>query len=377
MDVSTAGGLAEAERLIARALDGGAAVRPVAGGPLPAGVDDADTARAAAVLATSGSSGNPKHVLLPAAALRASGEATHARLGGPGQWLLALPAQHVAGFQVLCRSVLAGTSPVALTPGAPFTVEAFTSAVGRLRSDVRRYVSLVPTQLARLLRRPDGVAALAALDAVLVGGAAVPTPTAELVRRHRLPVVRTYGMTETSGGCVYDGRPLDGVRVELAEGRISLGGPVVAHGYLGRPALTRERFRTAGGTRWFRTDDVGELDGDRLTVLGRTDDVIVTGGHKVDPVDVVGALLAVPGVRAAHVEGVGDEEWGQRVAAAVVLDGTRPHDPEGLRQAVRGVLPAHAVPRRVLLLDALPLLPSGKPDRLRLRHLLATDGGTI
>jgi O-succinylbenzoic acid--CoA ligase len=377
VDVSTAEGLVRAERAVADALAGGAAVLPVAGpGPVPS-VPPAELEDVAAVLPTSGSSGTPKHVLLSAAALRASGAATHVRLRGPGQWLLALPAQHVAGFQVLCRSVLAGTSPVALAPGVPFTVDVFVDAVARMRRDVPRYASLVPTQLTRLLRRPAGVAALGDLDAVLVGGAALPTPTVEQVRRERLPVVTTYGMTETSGGCVYDGRPLDGVRVELVDGRVRLGGPVVAHGYLGLPGLTAERFGTHGDTRWFLTDDVGELDSGRLTVLGRVDDVINTGGHKVDPSDVVAALLGVPGVRAAHVEGVRDEEWGQLVAAAVVPDRPGLLDPEELRGAVRGALPAHAVPRRVLLLDSLPLLASGKPDRLLLRRLLARAGGTI
>jgi O-succinylbenzoic acid--CoA ligase len=377
VDVSTADGLVTAERAIAGALDGGTPVLPLAGPEPGPAVAAQEVEGVAAVVATSGSSGTPKHVLLSARALRTSGEATLDHLGGPGQWLLALPAQHVAGFQVLCRSVLAGTSPVALPPGAPFTVEAFAAAVARMRRDVPRYASLVPTQLTRLLRHPSGVAALGDLDAVLVGGAALPAPVADLVRQHRLPVVTTYGMTETSGGCVYDGRPLRGVRVELADGRIRLGGPVVAQGYLGLPDLTRERFATHGGTRWYLTDDAGQLEDDLLRVLGRVDDVINTGAHKVDPVDVVAALLRVPGVRAAHVEGVPDEEWGQLVAAAVVPDGPVSLDPEEVRGAVRGALPAHAVPRRVVLLESLPLLPSGKPDRLRLRHLLACGGGTI
>ncbi|GAA1138510.1 o-succinylbenzoate--CoA ligase [Ornithinicoccus hortensis] len=353
----------------------------------PAERTDPLLAGAAAVLATSGSSGTPRRVALPAASLRASGSATAQRLGGPGQWLLALPAHHVAGFQVLARSAQAGTVPVVLPPG-PFTATAFSAASARLDPGVRHYTSLVPTQLSRVLEDPGAAAALASFDAVLIGGAALPDPTREALTAHRVPVVTTYGMTETCGGCVYDGSPLPGMRVALeADGRIRLGGAAVAAGYLGMPELTAQRFVTdEDGVRWFRTDDLGELDPatGRLRVLGRIDDVINTGGLKVAPADVESALLGLPEVRAAVVLGIPDPEWGQRVAAAVVLRDAPPAGAAAdadltaaVRQALRGRLPGHVLPRQVVRVGELPLLASGKPDRVALRALLARGSGRI
>lgn len=327
-------------------------------------------------VATSGSSGTPKRVRLPGGALRASGEATAEVLGGHGRWVLALPTHHVAGLQVLARSALAGTDPVALEPGAPFTAEAFAGAVARLGAPPAhaplRLVSLVPTQLARLLDHPAGTRALRELDAVLLGGAAADPHLLDHARTEGARVVTTYGMSETSGGCVYDGAPLPGVRVDVdADGRVSLGGPVVAAGYADRPALTAERFRTdPDGTRWFLTDDRGVWRAGRLTVLGRLDDVVVTGGHKVEPRDVEAALRRLPGVRDALVVGVPDPEWGQRVAALVV-PADRPLPTEQLRRGLRPLLPRHAVPRQVVWSDSIPLLGSGKPDRAAARELLA------
>ena len=327
-------------------------------------------------LPTSGSSGTPKHVCLSGSALRASGEATAEVLGGHGRWVLALPTHHVAGFQVLARSALAGTEPVALDPSASFTAESFASAVERLgdrtSSAPLGIVSLVPTQLARLVDDPTGVAALQALDVVLLGGAAADPGLLARARGLGPRVVTTYGMSETSGGCVYDGAPLPGVRVRLDEedGRVRLGGPVLADGYVDREALTAERFVTdADGSRWFVTDDRGVWGEGRLRVLGRLDDVVVTGGHKVEPRDVETALRRLPAVRDALVLGVPDPEWGQRVAAVLVpADGALPL--EDLRRALAPELPRHAVPRQVVWLDSIPLLESGKPDRAAARELL-------
>lgn len=328
------------------------------------------------VLATSGSSGTPKRVRLPGAALRASGVATAEVLGGHGRWVLALPTHHVAGLQVLARSALAGTEPVALDPSAPFTAGAFAAAVARLgdrsSSAPLRIVSLVPTQLARLVDDPTGVAALRALDVVLLGGAAADPGLLGRARALGPRVVTTYGMSETSGGCVYDGVPLPGVRVRLdGDGRVHLGGPVLADGYVDRPALTAERFVTgADGSRWFVTDDRGVWRDARLRVLGRLDDVVVTGGHKVEPRDVESALRRLPAVRDALVLGVPDAEWGQRVAAVLVPTGAA-LPLEELRRALAPGLPRHAVPRQVVWRDSIPLLESGKPDRAAARALLA------
>lgn len=296
------------------------------------------------VVPTSGSTGDAKGVLLTADCLQASAAATAARIGA-GQWLLAIPRTHVGGLQVLVRSVLAGTTPVMLH-GAT-TVASFEAAAARL-TGARRYVSLVPTQLRRLVDSP----ALRDFDAVLVGAAATPAGLLERARRNGVGVVTTYGMTETSGGCVYDGVPLDGVQVDVGD-RIRLRGPVLAKGYRHGPLTD--------ATGWFATTDHGAWRDGRLVVLGRADDVIVTGGLKVAPVLVEARLREHPSVRDVAVVGLSDAEWGQRVVAVVVLDG--PLSLDEARAQVSGPLPRAAAPRELQVVDALPLLPSGKIDR--------------
>jgi O-succinylbenzoic acid--CoA ligase len=303
------------------------------------------------VVVTSGSTGGARAVLLPADALTASATATHERLGGPGAWLLALPVSAVAGLQVLCRSILAGEPVTVLEREETLAVATARMPAGR------RYTALVPTQLRRFLdSEPDG---LRAFDAVLVGGAA--TDPALLARAHDagVAVVTTYGMTETAGGCVYDGEPLDGVRARVTDGGVDLAGPVLALGYRLDPAATAEAF--ADG--WFRTRDAGVLHEGRLTVTGRLDDVVITGGVNVAPAAVEAALRAHPGVADVVVFGRPDEEWGQRVVAAVVpAAGTAP-DLTVLRTWVADRLGVPAAPRELHLIDSVPLLHTGKPDR--------------
>ena len=340
-------------------------VPPTASTDLPDGL--------ALCVGTSGSTGTPKLTMLTGGALLASAVAAHDVLGGPGQWLLAVPAHHVAGVQVLIRSLVAGTTPVCLDLAAGFTPEGFTAATGRL-TGARRYTALVPTQLARLLGDETGRGALTAYDAVLVGGAGTPPALLSRAREGGVTAVTTYGMSETAGGCVYDGRPLPGALVAEDHGRILLGGATLAAGYLGRPDLTAAAFTTdAAGARWFRTDDVGHRDVEgRWHVDGRLDDLINTGGLKVAPRLVEEALTThVPGVREAVVVGVPDPEWGQAVCAAVVVgDGRRPLEDE-VRDALSGHLPRHALPRRVAVVDALPLRGPGKPDRAAIRSVFA------
>jgi O-succinylbenzoic acid--CoA ligase len=323
----------------------------------------------AVVIATSGSTGEPKLVALSGTALRASAEATADRLGGPARWLLALPAEHVAGVQVIVRAMLAGAPPVVQDLRGGFRSEDFTAATERLGAG-RRCTSLVPTQLGRLL--DAGGAALGALrgyDAVLVGGAALEPGLHARAGSAGVRVVTTYGMSETAGGCVYDGVPLDGVRVDLdTDGRILLGGPTLADGYLGRPQETAAAF--ADG--WFRTGDLGRIRDGRLEVLGRADDVIITGGEKVAPAAVERVLAAQPGVRAACVVGLPDPEWGQIVAAAVVADPGVPLDEGRLRDAVRDALGRAAVPRRVLAVAGIALRGVGKPDRAAVARQLGS-----
>jgi O-succinylbenzoic acid--CoA ligase len=366
---------------LASALNGGPAVLPSGDDSAspPAGPVPDPGADAALLVRTSGSTGPARLVVLSAAALRASATATHARLGGPGRWLLALPAQHVAGAQVIVRALLAGHRPVVLDTRGGFRPERFAEAATSLPGP-RRYTSLVPTQLHRVLAAgdPAALAALRRFDAVLVGGAAIPPALLAAARAAGVTVVTTYGMSETAGGCVYDGVPLDGVGVRLAEpdGRIWLAGPTLARGYLGAAEQTAEAFVDG----WFRTSDLGEWvdppsarsgppGGARLRVLGRADDIITTGGVKVHPSAVERVLAAQPGVRAACVVGLPDPEWGQRVVAAVVVEHGAP-DERGLGASVRAALGPASVPKLIRALPELPLRGVGKPDRAEVARLL-------
>lgn len=352
--------------------DGRVLPRPEATEPARGGSDGV-----VAVVRTSGSTGAPKQTLLTRDALAASAAATAARIRGEGQWLLAVGPQYVAGLAVLSRSLRAGTTPVATGPG-PFTPQRFAAAVDRLeRGSGFRAVSLVPTQLARLLMPGTGagrlaVDALRTFDAVLVGGARVPEAVRTAAADARIPVHLTYGMSETCGGCVYDGVPLDGVSAELTgepadedTPRVRLSGPMVAAGYLDDPELTAAHFGAEGERRWYLTEDTGTVEGpagrQRLSITGRVDDVVNTGGVKVSAARVQEVLEAVSGISAAFVGAVPDEQWGQRVCAAVVPDG--PWDQEAAAQAVRSALGAPAVPKAWRVFERLPLLANGKTDR--------------
>jgi o-succinylbenzoate---CoA ligase len=381
-------GIADAKRLLdplARALDGtGPAILPLdAGLPAPRlrqlidvfkpdavvtpdGVSalrsDADKTApdTAVIIATSGSTGEPKGVELSAAALLHSARASLARLGArPGErWLCCLPVTHVAGLQVLVRSLVSGTEPVTADVGSAATV-ADAVAAGCA------HVSVVPTQLGRLLTDDGGPAALAALRSLLVGGAAADQGLLERARGAGVPAVTTYGMSETCGGCVYGGVPLEGVSVRAGEdGLLRISGPVLMNRYRGRPDLTAAAL--ADGE--FATSDLGWVDRGRVFVRGRADDVINTGGHKVVPGEVAAVLAGCPGVREVVVVGRPDPEWGERVTAVVVpVNPAKPPSLESLRTHVRTRLPRYASPSELVLTDAIPVLPSGKPDLASLR----------
>ncbi len=361
--------------LLERALAGRRPIVPYAAATAPPALPEPATPlpdRLAVVVATSGSTGTPKHALLTADAMTASATATHEVLGGPGSWLLAMPAHHVAGLQVLVRSVVAGTTPTVADLAAGFTPALFVEAARRheasTASGTRRYTALVPTQVARLLDEPAAAAALAAYDGVLVGAAATPPSLAERAASAGVTLVPTYGMSETSGGCVYAGRPLPVSRVRIEDGRVLLGGATLASGYLAGDPAGAFVEDPAGSERWFRTDDAGHLDEDgRLHVDGRLDDLVTTGGLKVAPRVVEDALLRhVPGVREAVVVGAPDAEWGQVVSAALVVDtdgATRPPGLADVRSALRDALPAYALPRRLIVAADLPTRGPGKPDR--------------
>lgn len=332
------------------------------------------------VVTTSGSSsGVGRPVGLTPAAIRASARATHERLGGPGQWLLTLPHEHIAGLQVCARSLLAGFEPVIRGDAS------LAEAISRMDPTTRRYTSLVPTQLVRVLSGPAAdLEALATLDAILLGGSAIDPALLREARRAGLTVHTTYGSTETSGGCVYDGTALPGVEVKIGDdGRIWLGGDTLAWGYLDDAPSD---FVTLGGTRWFRTNDLGSISADthgRLVVFGRADDVIITGGVNVHPAAVEATMRELPEVGDCVVVGLPSPEWGAEVAAVVV-----PREPSALRGEdhlqrrrelldairanARSALSAAAAPRALIITMRLPTRGPGKVDRRAAADLALT-----
>nr|WP_190318553.1 AMP-binding protein [Nocardiopsis listeri] len=324
---------------------------------------------AALVITTSGSTGAPKGVELSATALWTSARASVARIGAaPGDtWLCVLPAGHISGVQVMTRAYVTGTRAV----HAPFDVDGVLEAAERLRP----HVSLVPTQLRRLLAA--GVD-LSLFGTILLGGAAAEPDLLERARTAGGRVITTYGMSETCGGCVYDGVPLDGVRVRVdaeedgAPGRILLGGPILLTDYRMPPETVVDPGVLAddGTGRRLRTNDLGRLGPDgRLQVLGRVDEVINTGGHKVVPGQVNTILSEYPKVAESVVVGRPDPEWGERVCAVVVpVDPADPPLLDQLRSHVRERLPAYAAPRELDVRAKLPMLASGKPDLVALRR---------
>lgn len=325
------------------------------------------------VIATSGSTGRPKRVVLAREAVLASVRASRSRVGAEGAWLLTLPATYVAGAQVVARSWLAGHAPALAEEHGSFA-EA-TAALMRAHPTADRFTSLVPTQLHRMLGDGDGgrpahstsddVWALRTFHTVLLGGGPVDPGLRARAEAAGVRVVATYGAAETAGGCVYDGHPLDGVAVALGPaGRIRLAGPTLFSGYDGDPALTAEVLVDG----WFHTADAGRLDDDgRLHVLGRVDDVVVTGGVNVPGPAVASRLREHPDLLAVEVLGVPDEEWGRRLVAFVVAraPGRVPSTQE-LRDWVAEERPRSWAPRQVVAVPDIPLLGNGKPDRVAL-----------
>jgi o-succinylbenzoate---CoA ligase len=303
------------------------------------------------VIETSGSTGRPKRVVLSREAMRESALATLTRLGGPGRWVLNLPPTYVAGVQVLYRCVVARTEPVITDDVAA------AAAPGR-------YVSLVPTQLVRLRASWPR---LAGYDAVLVGGGPLRRSVRAEAEAAGVRVVQTYGMSETCGGCVYDGVPLDGVAVKIdQDGGVLVTGAVLFDGYDGQPDRTAASMRDG----WLVTHDVGRIDHDgRLEILGRSDDVVVSGGVKVPALAIEHALAEHPAVKDVHVVGVPDEEWGERLVAVVVTSVPGPEEGLLLRELRSLVVPRSWAPRQVVRVEQMPLLANGKVDRPAVRRL--------
>ncbi|MCW2737039.1 AMP-binding protein [Nocardioides sp.] len=303
------------------------------------------------LIETSGSTGRPKGVVIPRRAVLASVDASARRLGESGRWLLALPSSYVAGVQVIVRSLVAGHEPV-VVDGLD---------VGRAaasdRTDTPVFVSLVPTQLHRIMGDAEQLAALARCHTVLVGGGGLDGDLRRRAEDHGVHVVATYGSSETAGGCVYDGLPLDGVGVTIgAEGRVRIAGPTLFSHYDADPELTSETLVDG----WFLTSDAGRLDEDgRLQIVGRTDDVVISGGVKIPLPAVAERLRQHLMVDEAEVFGLPDAEWGQRLVAVIV--GTA-SDAE-LRDWISMVHPRSWAPRSFVRAGSLPLLPNGKVDR--------------
>ncbi|NQX04696.1 AMP-binding protein [Rathayibacter sp. VKM Ac-2856] len=359
------------------ALDGsGPAVRiaPPAAGSDP-GPDAVVPQRVAVVVETSGSSGPPKRVALATSALLTSASATLAELGGPGRWLLCLPTHYVAGVQVLVRSLTADADPVVLSAGG-FDAAAFLALARTMPAGERRYSSLVPVQLARLLdlaeSDPAEAAVLASFDGLLIGGQSTPQALRDRAAALGVRIRLTYGSSETAGGCVYDGVPLRDVRMRVDDGQVLLGGPTLAEGYLDADGgLDAERsaasFVTLDGERWYRTGDAGTVEDGRLRVTGRLDRVIVSGGEKVS-LDAVEHLLREELLPDAVVVRRPDEQWGEVPVVATTAPDV---DLARVRSGVVERLGRAAALAAIVVVAEIPLLASGKPDRRALERLAA------
>lgn len=324
----------------------------------------------ALVIETSGTTGAPKRVALGAPALLASVDAAHTELGGPGQWLQLLPAHYIAGVQVVTRSLVAGTTARALHP-EPFSTVAMSSVADELLAQsAPLYTSVVPAQLQRILDDAPGMPRLDELmrrfSAILVGGQSIPGTLVNRAAEAGYRLIRTYGSSETAGGCVWNQRPIGDTRVRDIDGRLAISGSVLASEYLGDPERTARHFVMEGDQRWYLTDDAGHVTDDGLVVVdGRLDDVIVSGGVKIALAAVEKTIQRELGIADAFVVGAPHSEWGHVpvVVTTEVLDLVR------IRLAVSRALGVEARPERVVQVPSIPLLGSGKPDRLAMTAL--------
>jgi o-succinylbenzoate---CoA ligase len=230
-----------------------------------------------------------------------------------------------------------------------------------------RFVSLVPAQLRRLLETDEALGILRRFDRILVGGQSTPPMLLAQALELGLNVTRTYGSSETCGGCVYDGVPIGNTRARIADDQIEFSGSVLADGYLADEDRTAARFRLDDGVRWYRTGDTGTLESGILTVTGRLDDIIISGGVKVSLADIQRLVRIQPGLADAVVISAPSERWGTVpvVVSPVAVDLA------ALRTAAKRALGNAAAPAAVVVVDAIPLLPTGKPDRRALAALVA------
>lgn len=395
------GGVLKLASVIGPALDGsGPAIAPMADSPqfvvdqtLKALHPDnpqfpLESNDIAIVSATSGSTGTPRGVLLSQQALAASATAFGNRFGTNNRWVVSMPVHRIAGIMVLVRSWF-HSSPFEIDPSVggarPFEAAAFAAttmrAVRESNNDGKALVvSLVPTQIARLLESGSvGIEALQSYDLVLSGAAATPQPMLHKMRELGIQVSVSYGMTETCGGCVFDGLPLDGVKIslgtqdEIEPGRVTISGPVAASGYRLRPDLDAVSFISGQ----VQTHDVGKLDSSGLLhILGRMDDVVTVGGVNVALSAVESLIRHHKAIEDVAVIDMQDELWGSIPIAYVVTRNLIP-DTTGLaseiQSTIRDQIGRAAVPRTVQFVTSLPMLDSGKIDRISLRMQAATE----
>lgn len=315
-----------------------------------------DPAGAASVVFTSGSSGGRKGVRLTLDNWEAAARASMDHLGhGPDDtWLLALPLHHVAGLSIIVRSAYSGGA-VRMLPG----FDPVTYAT-HLRRGVT-VASMVPTMISRVLEVDPGP--FPGLNAVLLGGGPIPDRLLEQAHASGLPVLPTYGLTETAGqvATLRPGQPVEnkayplpGVMLRIeSEGLIAVRGPMVSPGYVGEPDRVAED--------WLVTGDLGTIDGDgALRVTGRADTIIVSGGENIDPAVVEAAVVRVAGVEKALVAGLASERWGMEAVCLYVGKA----EPSQVEAELRDILPGFMIPKRWLQVADLPLTPLGKPDRV-------------
>jgi O-succinylbenzoic acid--CoA ligase len=327
----------------------------------------------AIVLSTSGSTGHPRGVQLSTRALTCMTENINALAGGDPSWILAIPATSIGGLNVLLRARATGREPVAVSSlgGAErFTDEVFAIAVSQAKESNRPIaVSLVPAQLPRLLASSLGRAALADCSLILVGGAALTPHAARDCQAAGITVTTTYGMTETSGGCVLNGEPLPGVQVRIddSDGRIHLSGPILASGY-------RDGANEVFSDNWLRTNDRGRWNDGRLEILGRLDDIVTVQGVNVDLVAIEDRLLDHPDISSALALPVVDEQASDtRIHIAYLGDIVKLDD---MRAWVAQALGASAAPHQCYQLDSFAMTASGKVDRIATAQALGLSLAT-
>jgi O-succinylbenzoic acid--CoA ligase len=313
----------------------------------------------ALIVESSGSTGTPKRISISAKALIASAKATEEYFGTKGQWLLTLPINYIAGIQVLVRSILADVQPIVMNTAVPFTPDAFALSSTLLTADAK-FTSVVPTQLVRLQQLasqdPFLVKLLQRFTAILVGGQATSPEVLSFFREKNINVLESYGMAETSGGCVYDGKALSGVEIKLVDGRVALKGAMLAND-------------VANEDGFLVTQDIGELDDQGLLrILGRADRVMISGGLKMSLDQVEAVAGSVPGVVEVGATAVSSTEWGERVG--IVYVGS-PEVADYMAGAVFEQLGIAAKPIRVIRVDRLPRLSNGKTDLVSLRQLFS------